>query len=90
MENRGQGCDVGLLCRDHAGGNEKMLRMMPGLKVYGGDDRVDALTKKVTHSNTFKVRRSECTSEVSMLCSETPVPCLLCECVSALKSFLID
>uniref|UniRef100_A0A8C5FG29 Hydroxyacylglutathione hydrolase, mitochondrial n=1 Tax=Gadus morhua TaxID=8049 RepID=A0A8C5FG29_GADMO len=40
---------------DHAGGNEKMVRLMPGLKVYGGDDRVDALTKKVTHSNTLKV-----------------------------------
>ncbi|KAK0153122.1 Hydroxyacylglutathione hydrolase, mitochondrial [Merluccius polli] len=40
---------------DHAGGNEKMVRLMPRLKVYGGDDRVDALTKKVTHSNTFKV-----------------------------------
>ncbi|XP_005734676.1 hydroxyacylglutathione hydrolase, mitochondrial isoform X1 [Pundamilia nyererei] len=40
---------------DHAGGNEKMLKLMPGLKVYGGDDRVDAITKKVSHSNTFKV-----------------------------------
>jgi len=53
-----QGCDLVacLLRRDHAGGNEKMVRMMPGLKVYGGDERVDALTKKVTHSNTLKVR----------------------------------
>lgn len=40
---------------DHAGGNEKMVRLMPGLKVYGGDDRVDAITKKVAHSNTLKV-----------------------------------
>ncbi|XP_004558407.3 hydroxyacylglutathione hydrolase, mitochondrial isoform X1 [Maylandia zebra] len=40
---------------DHAGGNEKMLKLMPGLKVYGGDDRVDAITKKVSHSNAFKV-----------------------------------
>lgn len=45
-----------LLYRDHAGGNEKMVRLVPGLTVYGGDDRVDALTKKVKHSNTFKVR----------------------------------
>lgn len=44
------------LYRDHAGGNEKMVRLVPGLTVYGGDDRVDALTKKVKHSNTFKVR----------------------------------
>ncbi|XP_061741187.1 hydroxyacylglutathione hydrolase, mitochondrial isoform X1 [Nerophis ophidion] len=40
---------------DHAGGNEKMVKLIPGLKVYGGDDRVDALTKKVTHSHNFKV-----------------------------------
>lgn len=52
--------------RDHAGGNEKMLKLMPGLKVYGGDDRVDAITKKVSHSNTFKVRRAN-----SLLCGPT-------------------
>ncbi|XP_070779108.1 hydroxyacylglutathione hydrolase, mitochondrial-like isoform X4 [Enoplosus armatus] len=40
---------------DHASGNEKMVRLMPGLKVYGGDDRVDAITKKVSHSNNFKL-----------------------------------
>lgn len=41
--------------RDHAGGNEKMVKLAPGLTVYGGDDRIGALTKKVTHYNTFKV-----------------------------------
>ncbi|XP_060757600.1 hydroxyacylglutathione hydrolase, mitochondrial [Neoarius graeffei] len=40
---------------DHAGGNEKMVKLVPGLTVYGGDDRIGALTKKVTHYNTFKV-----------------------------------
>nr|XP_061805862.1 hydroxyacylglutathione hydrolase, mitochondrial-like [Nerophis lumbriciformis] len=40
---------------DHAGGNEKMVKLMPGLKVYGGDDRVDAITKKVSHSSNLKV-----------------------------------
>ncbi|XP_062388137.1 hydroxyacylglutathione hydrolase, mitochondrial isoform X1 [Sardina pilchardus] len=40
---------------DHAGGNEKMVKLVPGLTVYGGDDRVGALTKKVKHDNTFKV-----------------------------------
>lgn len=44
--------------RDHASGNEKMVKLMPGLKVYGGDDRVDALTKKVSHSHNFKVRHN--------------------------------
>ena len=33
-----------------------MVKLMPGLKVYGGDDRVDAMTKKVSHSHNFKVR----------------------------------
>lgn len=41
--------------RDHAGGNEKMANLIPGLTVYGGDERIGALTKKVTHYNTFKV-----------------------------------
>ncbi|XP_076026754.1 hydroxyacylglutathione hydrolase, mitochondrial [Genypterus blacodes] len=40
---------------DHAGGNEKMVKRIRGLKVYGGDDRVDALTKKVSNSHTFKI-----------------------------------
>ncbi|XP_028669666.1 hydroxyacylglutathione hydrolase, mitochondrial isoform X2 [Erpetoichthys calabaricus] len=40
---------------DHAGGNAKLVKMVPGLKVYGGDPRVDALTQKVTHYDTFKV-----------------------------------
>lgn len=46
--------------RDHAGGNEKMVKLMPGLKVYGGDDRVDAITKKVAHGNNLKVNTSRC------------------------------
>lgn len=40
---------------DHAGGNEKMVKLVSGLTVYGGDDRVGALTKMVKHNNTFKV-----------------------------------
>ncbi|XP_062308203.1 hydroxyacylglutathione hydrolase, mitochondrial [Osmerus eperlanus] len=51
---------------DHAGGNEKMLRLMPGLTVYGGDDRVDALSKKVSHSNTLKL------GSLSVKCLFTP------------------
>lgn len=61
------------LLRDHASGNEKMVRMMPGLKVYGGDDRVDAITKKVSHSHNFKVRLS-----ISLLCNPNASPkCLM-------------
>ncbi|RXN02088.1 Hydroxyacylglutathione hydrolase, mitochondrial [Acipenser ruthenus] len=39
---------------DHAGGNEKMVKLVSGLNVYGGDSRVGALNHKVTHYNTFK------------------------------------
>ncbi|KAM5228381.1 hydroxyacylglutathione hydrolase, mitochondrial isoform 2-T2 [Ctenodactylus gundi] len=40
---------------DHAGGNEKLVKLEPGLKVYGGDDRIGALTNKVTHLSTLQV-----------------------------------
>ncbi|XP_029433425.1 hydroxyacylglutathione hydrolase, mitochondrial isoform X1 [Rhinatrema bivittatum] len=40
---------------DHAGGNEKLVKLISGLKVYGGDSRVGALTHKVSHLTTFKV-----------------------------------
>uniref|UniRef100_A0A5F8G6X5 Metallo-beta-lactamase domain-containing protein n=1 Tax=Monodelphis domestica TaxID=13616 RepID=A0A5F8G6X5_MONDO len=40
---------------DHAGGNEKLVKMERGLKVYGGDDRVGALTQKVSHLTTLQV-----------------------------------
>jgi hypothetical protein len=41
--------------RDHAGGNEELAKLVPGLPVYGGDDRIGALTKKVSHNDEFKV-----------------------------------
>lgn len=41
--------------RDHSGGNEKIVDLQPGLKVYGGDDRIGALTTKVSHNNRFQV-----------------------------------
>ncbi|KAG8557363.1 hypothetical protein GDO81_016606 [Engystomops pustulosus] len=40
---------------DHAGGNEKLVKMVSGLKVYGGDSRVGALNQKVSHLTTFQV-----------------------------------
>ncbi|XP_006901961.1 PREDICTED: hydroxyacylglutathione hydrolase, mitochondrial isoform X2 [Elephantulus edwardii] len=39
---------------DHAGGNDKLVKMEPGLKVYGGDDRIGALTNKVAHLSTLQ------------------------------------
>lgn len=40
---------------DHAGGNNELVKLVPGLDICGGDNRVDALTRKVTHDDTLKV-----------------------------------
>ena len=45
------------LYRDHAGGNEKLVAMSPGLTVVGGDDRIGALTQKAAHGDKFNVSR---------------------------------
>ncbi|XP_003417826.1 hydroxyacylglutathione hydrolase, mitochondrial isoform X1 [Loxodonta africana] len=51
---------------DHAGGNEKLVKLEPGLKVYGGDDRIEALTNKVTHLSVLQV------GSLSVKCLSTP------------------
>ena len=45
---------------DHSGGNNKLVELMTSsssdkLSVYGGDDRIDALTHKVGHGFKLKV-----------------------------------
>ncbi|XP_031562767.1 hydroxyacylglutathione hydrolase, mitochondrial-like [Actinia tenebrosa] len=40
---------------DHAGGNEELVSLVSGLTVCGGDDRIGALNKKVSHGDEFKV-----------------------------------
>jgi len=40
---------------DHAGGNKQLKQMMPDLLVYGGDERIDCLTKKVSHDDHLKI-----------------------------------
>jgi len=40
---------------DHAGGNEEIVKSIPGLKVYGGDDRINALTNKVGDGDTITI-----------------------------------
>ncbi|XP_061713115.1 hydroxyacylglutathione hydrolase, mitochondrial [Cydia pomonella] len=40
---------------DHAGGNENLVKMVPNLQVYGGDDRIGALTNKVQHQSKFNI-----------------------------------
>jgi len=40
---------------DHAGGNKDMTAAIAGLKVYGGDERVDAVTERVKDGDKIKV-----------------------------------
>lgn len=40
---------------DHAGGNEDLVKKVQGLTVYGGDNRIGALTKAVSHGDQFSV-----------------------------------
>ncbi|PFX29497.1 Hydroxyacylglutathione hydrolase, mitochondrial [Stylophora pistillata] len=40
---------------DHAGGNVELAELVKGLTVCGGDDRIGALNKKVTHGDGLKV-----------------------------------
>ncbi|XP_033762239.1 hydroxyacylglutathione hydrolase, mitochondrial-like isoform X2 [Pecten maximus] len=42
---------------DHAGGNKDLIEKAaePKLNVFGGDERIDGLTKKVVHNDKFKV-----------------------------------
>jgi hydroxyacylglutathione hydrolase len=47
---------------DHAGGNGKLAKLVPGLRVYGADDRIDALNSRVGHNEKFKVGSLEVTS----------------------------
>ena len=45
----------GVSHRDHSGGNEELVGMHSDLTVYGGDDRIPAMTKKVKDNEEFKV-----------------------------------
>ncbi|XP_026728931.1 hydroxyacylglutathione hydrolase, mitochondrial isoform X2 [Trichoplusia ni] len=40
---------------DHAGGNQELVKKIPNIEVYGGDDRIGALTKKVEHNTIFNI-----------------------------------
>lgn len=40
---------------DHAGGNTKLCKKFSNLQVYGGDNRIEALTCKVKHDDTFNI-----------------------------------
>ncbi|XP_046402364.1 hydroxyacylglutathione hydrolase, mitochondrial isoform X2 [Ischnura elegans] len=58
---------------DHAGGNKNLVKMATGLGdacpqlcVMGGDDRIEALTKKVSHGEEFNL------GSLSVRCLSTP------------------
>ncbi|XP_061455115.1 hydroxyacylglutathione hydrolase-like protein isoform X2 [Rhineura floridana] len=51
---------------DHARGNEDLSKLYPGLEVYGGDERVGALTHHVTHGEELKF------SSINVRCLLTP------------------
>jgi len=40
---------------DHAGGNEDLVKKVENLLVCGGDERIGALNKKVTHGDELKI-----------------------------------
>lgn len=50
-----------MLClyRDHAGGNENLVKLQPGLTVCGNDDRIGALNRRVTTGTTFQVGKEQ-------------------------------
>ncbi|CAG0916323.1 unnamed protein product [Notodromas monacha] len=51
---------------DHAGGNEHIVKLCKNLKVYGGDDRIGALSHKVGDGDKFKV------GSLEVKCLHTP------------------
>jgi hypothetical protein len=57
-----------LFNRDHAGGNEKMAQLIPGIKVYGGSvDNVSGCTDKVENGDKLSIGK-----EINILCLHTP------------------
>lgn len=42
---------------DHADGNGEMARRFPGLRVFGFDQRIPALTKAIGHGESLQVGR---------------------------------
>ncbi|XP_060811294.1 transmembrane protein 104-like isoform X2 [Bombus pascuorum] len=51
---------------DHAGGNANLCKKFNNLQVYGGDDRIEALTCKVKHNDTFNI------GKLQVRCLATP------------------
>lgn len=48
--------DCNCICRDHAGGNEELNSLKPGLTFYGGDHQIQPNTTiRVGHGDKLKV-----------------------------------
>ena len=67
----GSGCTVNDVLTthhhwDHAGGNEELSKKRPGMKFYGGDERIGALNAKVKHGDKFSI------GKLNVTCFETP------------------
>jgi hydroxyacylglutathione hydrolase len=54
--------------RDHAGGNEEMARLVPGIEIFGGEhDNVSAASRQVTDKEEISV------GDIKIQCLETPL-----------------
>lgn len=51
---------------DHAGGNAKLSKSFTDLAIYGGDTRIEAINRKITHNDTFNI------GSLSVKCLATP------------------
>ncbi|KAJ2785114.1 Cytoplasmic glyoxalase II [Coemansia javaensis] len=40
---------------DHAAGNARVAALVPGVAVYGGDERIPAMTRRLAHGDEFAV-----------------------------------
>ncbi|GIY60263.1 hydroxyacylglutathione hydrolase, mitochondrial [Caerostris darwini] len=51
---------------DHAGGNKLISEMKKNLTIYGGDERIEALTNKISHNEILKI------GDIVIRCLHTP------------------
>lgn len=56
------------MCRDHAGGNEKMKQLVPDIKIFGGSlDNVQACTNKLENGDKLSLG-----ADINILSLHTP------------------
>lgn len=61
-------CTGFVCCRDHAGGNDKIKELVPGIKVYGGSiDNVRGCTDKVENGDKISLG-----ADINVLSLHTP------------------